>query len=50
MILKAACMNDSGYIDILLSPFVRVLHEIAKEHLQPTTPEASPSMEANKSC
>lgn len=43
MILKAACINNSSYIDLLITPFMRVLHKIAKEHLRPTTPESSPS-------
>lgn len=43
MILKAACMNNSSYIDMSLTSFMKVLHSIAKEHLQPSTPEASPS-------
>lgn len=43
MILKAACMNNNSYIDLLITSFMKVLHNIAKEHLQPSTPEASPS-------
>lgn len=43
MILKAACINNSSYVDLLITPFMRVLHRIAKEHLRPTTQESSPS-------
>lgn len=43
MILKAACMNDHSYIDRLITPFMRVLHRLAKEHLTPTTQEHGPS-------
>ncbi|KAK9754069.1 FAT domain [Popillia japonica] len=41
MILKAACMNNNSYIDLLISPFMRVLPRIAKEHLQSTAQESS---------
>ncbi|CAH1110190.1 unnamed protein product [Psylliodes chrysocephalus] len=34
MILKAACANNHSYIDRLITPFMRVLHRLAKEHLQ----------------
>ncbi|XP_017777683.1 PREDICTED: transformation/transcription domain-associated protein isoform X2 [Nicrophorus vespilloides] len=43
MILKAACLNNNSYIDLLITPFMKVLNRIAKEHLQPTLPEASPN-------
>lgn len=43
MILKAACVNNNSYIDLLITPFMKVLHRLAKEHLQPVTPESSPS-------
>lgn len=43
MILKAACINNNSYIDLLITPFMKVLHRLAKEHLQPATPESSPS-------
>ena len=36
MILKAACTNNNSYIDLLIGRFMRVLHKIAKEHLQNT--------------
>ncbi|XP_044261128.1 transcription-associated protein 1 [Tribolium madens] len=39
MILKAACANNHSYIDLLITPFMRVLHRLAKEHLQPTSTE-----------
>lgn len=41
MILKAACMNNNSYIDLLISPFMRVLPRITKEHLQSTAQESS---------
>ncbi|KAJ8954217.1 hypothetical protein NQ318_005812 [Aromia moschata] len=41
MILKAACANNHSYIDLLITPFMRVLHRLAKEHLQPTSTEYS---------
>lgn len=34
MILKAACTNNHSYIDLLITPFMRVLHRLTKEHLQ----------------
>lgn len=37
MILKAACANNHSYIDLLITPFMRVLHRLAKEHLQPSS-------------
>ncbi|XP_057664226.1 transcription-associated protein 1 [Diorhabda carinulata] len=37
MILKAACANNHSYIDLLITPFMRVLHRLAKEHLQHTS-------------
>ena len=43
MILKAACMHNQCYIDRLITTFMKVLHKMAKEHLQPTTTETSPS-------
>uniref|UniRef100_A0AAR5Q8F1 FAT domain-containing protein n=1 Tax=Dendroctonus ponderosae TaxID=77166 RepID=A0AAR5Q8F1_DENPD len=39
MILKAACINRPTYIDTMLLTFMRVLHQVAKEHLQPTSQE-----------
>ncbi|KAF5288689.1 hypothetical protein FQR65_LT11954 [Abscondita terminalis] len=42
MILKAACINNNSYIDLLITPFMKVLHRLAKEHLQPAAPESSP--------
>lgn len=41
MLLKAACANNHSYIDLLITPFMRVLHRLAKEHLQPTSPDHS---------
>lgn len=41
MMLKAACMNNHSYIDRLITPFMKVLHRMAREHLQPTTPDTS---------
>lgn len=43
MMLKAACMKNESYIDRLITPFMRVLGRMAKEHLNPATPEASPA-------
>lgn len=40
MILKAACSSNNSYIDLLITPFMRVLHRLAKEHLQPTTTDS----------
>ena len=39
MMLKAACISNSCYIDRLISSFMRVLQRLAKEHLQPTANE-----------
>lgn len=33
MMLKAACTNNPNYIDRMITPFMRVLHRMAKEHL-----------------
>ena len=41
MILKAACMYHSSYIDRLITSFMRVLQRIAREHLVPASPELS---------
>ncbi|XP_050299225.1 transcription-associated protein 1 isoform X2 [Anthonomus grandis grandis] len=41
MILKAVCTTRPSYIDTMISPFMRVLHRLAKEHLQPTSQEFS---------
>lgn len=35
MILKAACLNNPCYIDRLITPFMRVLQKMARDHLQP---------------
>lgn len=37
MILKAACANNQGYIDKFMTPFMRLLNRLTKEHLQVTT-------------
>ena len=39
MMLKAACTNNQSYIDRIISPFMRVLHRMAKDHLHPTQTE-----------
>jgi transformation/transcription domain-associated protein len=41
MMLKAACISNSCYIDRLISSFMRVLQRLAKEHLQPTTQDST---------
>ncbi|XP_072379030.1 transcription-associated protein 1 [Diabrotica undecimpunctata] len=33
MILKAACANNHSYIDLLITPFMRVLNKLSREHL-----------------
>ncbi|KAK7109588.1 transformation/transcription domain-associated protein-like isoform X2 [Littorina saxatilis] len=42
MILKAACQNNVAYIDRLITTFMKVMHKMTREHLQPTSPEATP--------
>ncbi|XP_069681279.1 transformation/transcription domain-associated protein isoform X3 [Periplaneta americana] len=43
MMLKAACVNNPSYIDRLITPFMRVLQRMAREHITPTPPhETSP--------
>ncbi|XP_053373271.1 transformation/transcription domain-associated protein-like isoform X1 [Mercenaria mercenaria] len=42
MILKAACIHNQCYIDRLITTFMKVLTKMAREHLQPSTTEASP--------
>lgn len=42
MMLKAACTNNPSYVDRLITPFMRVLHKMAKEHLHSTQAEANP--------
>ena len=39
MMLKAACINNSCYIDRLITSFMRVLQRMAREHLTPATQE-----------
>ncbi|KAL7293008.1 hypothetical protein TKK_0013455 [Trichogramma kaykai] len=39
MMLKAACTNNPGYIDRVITAFMRVLHRMAKDHLHPTQTE-----------
>ncbi|XP_066149283.1 transcription-associated protein 1 isoform X2 [Euwallacea fornicatus] len=41
MLLKAACANKPTYLDTMITPFMRVLHRLAKEHLQPPSQEFS---------
>lgn len=41
MILKAACVNNQCYIDRLITPFMRVLQKMAREHLTPTSQETT---------
>lgn len=43
MILKAACVNNQCYIDRLITPFMRVLQKMAREHLTPTSQETTSS-------
>ena len=33
MLLKAVCINNPCYIDRLIGPFMRVIHKMAKDHL-----------------
>lgn len=42
MMLKAACTNNQSYIDRIITPFMKVLHRMAKDHLHP-----SPNTETN---
>ncbi|PSN44253.1 Transcription-associated protein 1 [Blattella germanica] len=42
MMLKAACVNNPSYIDRLITPFMRVLQRMAREHIAPSTSETSP--------
>ncbi|KAI0213609.1 Transformation/transcription domain-associated protein [Lamellibrachia satsuma] len=42
MILKAACMHNTCYIDRLITSFMRVLQRMAREHLTSSTTEPSP--------
>jgi transformation/transcription domain-associated protein len=44
MILKAACQNNIAYIDRLITTFMRVMQKMAREHLQPTSPDATPAV------
>lgn len=50
MILKAACMHNQCYIDRLITTFMKVLHKMAREHLQPTSTETSPSKKFSLCC
>jgi transformation/transcription domain-associated protein len=36
MMLKAACVSNPSYIDRLITPFMRVLQRMAREHIVPT--------------
>ncbi|XP_028982080.1 transformation/transcription domain-associated protein [Diachasma alloeum] len=42
MMLKAACTNNQSYIDRLITPFMRVLQKMAKDHLHSTQTESNP--------
>ncbi|XP_043599030.1 transformation/transcription domain-associated protein isoform X1 [Bombus pyrosoma] len=42
MMLKAACTNNPSYIDRLITPFMRVLHRMAKDHLHSAQADANP--------
>lgn len=42
MMLKAACTNNPNYIDRMITPFMRVLHRMFKEHLHTSSAEANP--------
>ncbi|XP_066597811.1 transformation/transcription domain-associated protein isoform X1 [Prorops nasuta] len=42
MTLKAACTNNPSYIDRLITPFVRVLHKMSKDHLDSPQAESNP--------
>ncbi|KAK3867130.1 hypothetical protein Pcinc_027378 [Petrolisthes cinctipes] len=39
MILKAACQNNTCYIDRLIMPFMKVLQRMARDHLGHPTPD-----------
>nr|XP_054766791.1 transformation/transcription domain-associated protein-like [Lytechinus pictus] len=41
MILKAACTNNISYIDRLITVFMRALQKMAKEHLSPSSNDAT---------
>ncbi|XP_030846194.1 transformation/transcription domain-associated protein [Strongylocentrotus purpuratus] len=41
MILKAACTNNISYIDRLITVFMRALQKMAKEHLSPSSTDAT---------
>lgn len=41
MILKAVCINNASYVDQFITIFMKVLHKLAKEHLQPSGPSKS---------
>ncbi|XP_067013941.2 transformation/transcription domain-associated protein [Anabrus simplex] len=43
MMLKAACLNNQTYIDRLITPFMRVLLRMTREHLNPSVVEQSSS-------
>ncbi|GAB1859196.1 Transformation/transcription domain-associated protein [Camponotus japonicus] len=42
MMLKAACTNNPNYIDRMITPFMKVLHRMTKEHLHTQQNEANP--------
>lgn len=42
MMLKAACVNNPGYVDRTMIPFIRVIQRMAREHLSTTNAEATP--------
>ncbi|XP_044007561.1 transformation/transcription domain-associated protein isoform X2 [Aphidius gifuensis] len=46
MMLKAACTNNQSYIDRMITPFMRVLHRMTKDHLQHNQNE--PNLLANE--
>ena len=44
MILKAACVSNNQYIDRVITPFMRVLQRMAREHLSPAPNDQSAPM------
>ena len=41
MVLKAACTNNQSYVDRLITPFMKVLTRMTKDHLQPIQAEGN---------
>jgi hypothetical protein len=50
MVLKAACMHNNCYIDRLITPFMKVLHHMTRDHLSQSVAETNPGERLDSFC